>query len=364
MEDIEQTTATAEPTPVVEPQVQEAQQEEMPSEEKPRRSLRDSLEKAFKDADAAEAKARAVKEVSKPDAEPKKAEPKADDAAPARTPDGKFAKKDAEPATDKPADAPKAEKADNTKPNFDAAPARFSEKAKAAWNDAPEDVRAETLRAIRENEAGLQRYQEQMKPIQPFLQMANGDANAVANRMAGFLKLEQAIQQNPVNGLSALAQAMGFSREQVGKMLLNQDPGQPDPRDQQIAALSQQVSQMQQALTGVNQTMTEQRQQTVASQVQEFASKPEYSRFDELSDDIAFFLETGKAPDLISAYKLAERLNPAPQPEPEPAQPPAPPAQTRPARSLTGAPSTGSNPATKRTPSKTPLEALERAWRA
>lgn len=38
----------------------------------------------------------------------------------------------------------------------------------------------------------------------------------------------------------------------------------------------------------------------------------ENPRFEELSDDIAFFLKSGRTKDLAEAYRLAERLNPVP----------------------------------------------------
>jgi hypothetical protein len=46
--------------------------------------------------------------------------------------------------------------------------------------------------------------------------------------------------------------------------------------------------------------------------VAKFASDPANPRFEELSDDIAFFLKSGRTKDLAEAYQLAERLNPTP----------------------------------------------------
>jgi hypothetical protein len=47
-----------------------------------------------------------------------------------------------------------------------------------------------------------------------------------------------------------------------------------------------------------------------AEMVTKFAAA--HPRFEELSEDIAFFLDTGRANDVAEAYKLAERINPAP----------------------------------------------------
>ena len=67
---------------------------------------------------------------------------------------------------------------------------------------------------------------------------------------------------------------------------------------------------------GVVQTVTQQREQTTLIEVSKFAET--HPRFEELSDDIGFFMKSGRAKDLSEAYTLAERLNPAPvQEQPE-----------------------------------------------
>jgi hypothetical protein len=49
---------------------------------------------------------------------------------------------------------------------------------------------------------------------------------------------------------------------------------------------------------------------TTHESVTKFAA--EHPRFEELADDIAFFLTSGRTKDIAEAYTLAERLNPAP----------------------------------------------------
>jgi cytochrome c556 len=189
--------------------------------------------------------------------------------------------------------------------------------------------------------------------------MAQNDPQKLAGAMQRYVNTERLLQQNPAQGFAEIARNMGLSPQQVGKMLMGQDPGQADPRDRQIMQLHQQLQQLQQQTGKVTQTMQQQREQAVLSQVEQFAKAN--PRFDELSEEIANMLSTGYAKDLQDAYEKAERLNPAPAPVVQDV-PPAPPAQTRPARSLTGAPSHGSNPTTNRTPSKSPRDALKRAF--
>jgi hypothetical protein len=51
--------------------------------------------------------------------------------------------------------------------------------------------------------------------------------------------------------------------------------------------------------------------QSAAGATHESVAAAENPRFEELSEDIAFFLKT-RTKDLVEAYTLAERLNPAP----------------------------------------------------
>ena len=100
----------------------------------------------------------------------------------------------------------------------------------------------------------------------------------------------------------------------------------------------------------------ETRQTATAREVEAFAR--ENPRFDELSESIAKLLSTGMATTLPEAYGMAERLNPASQPAAStpPASPakPDPEAQTlKASKSVTGAPSSGSNPASRKPSSST-----------
>lgn len=363
--------AAAEPIVAPEPQeasqVEETQQQEAPKNEAEpsqpsKRSRREALEKAFGDVDKTADQDGPDADVKAPEkADAKPAGPKKDDAkapeaktdGPERGPDGKFVAKDAKDA-EKPATEAQPAK---TQGDLAQPPSRFSEDAKKAWAEAPESVRAETYRAIRETEQGIQKYQQAIEPIKPFLDMAKGDPRQLASAMGRYVNTENMLRTNPVQGFSEIARNMGLSPQQVGKMLMGEEPGQADPRDRQIMAMQQELQRISQQTGQVTQTMQEQREKAVLTQVEQFSQ--DNPRFDELSEEIANMLSTGYASDLQDAYDKADRLNPAPAPVVE-TPPPAPTAQTRPARSVTGAPTSGSNPATRQ-PSATRTEALQRA---
>lgn len=321
-----------------------------PNQPKPEEKATDAKSKRSKSPREALKKAFAADLTETPEAKPaEKAEAKTD---------GKDAvEKPAEPAQDaKPSE--KAPDKPEGKTGHSAAPARFSADAKAEWEKAPESIRAETHRAIREMENGLAKKDAELAPIEPFIKMAKEHGTTVDKAMGNYVNMEALLRNDPASGLRALAQNMGMTPPQMASLLMGQNPGQPDPRDQQIMQLRGEIQAIQQQFGDVAQSVQQQRENAVVQTIEQFASQN--PRFDDLAPEIVRLLETGFAEGLEDAYTKAERLNPAPPAPVDPAT--VPPVQTRQARSLTGAPSPGSDPATARTPSKSPHEALRRAF--
>jgi hypothetical protein len=288
----------------------------------------------------------------------------------------KFVAKEAtEQASNQPDKADSGQKADakpdepeKTATTFSEPPKRFSPDAKAEWAKAPEPVRAEITRAVSELEKGLSEYQQRWEPIKHFDEMARQHGTTIDKAMANYVGIEQKLAADPIAGLSQICDNMGFSLRDVAAHVLGQTPDQAaSATDAANRHLRQEIAQLKQELTGVSTTIKSHAEQATLKQIEAFsADKP---RFEELADDIAFFLQTGKAQDLQEAYSLAERLNPDPARskaineaidafEPEAAKP----AQPRKGNlSLSGAPSTGSNPATRKPPS-TARDALDNAF--
>ncbi|SLN74769.1 hypothetical protein ROJ8625_04098 [Roseivivax jejudonensis] len=352
------TPALAEQSPAPEA-VQEAPQQEAPQEadeqqepqEKPKRSRREALEKAFSDldeeAEGEKAKKPDVKKYeSKKEAEQKPAEAKTEQQ---RGPDGKFVAKD---------DKPEAKAEPKAADSFNEAPSRFSADAKAEWANAPQAIKAEAHRAVREMEQGIEQYRQRIEPLEPFYKMAEQQGVKLEDALGRYINLENMLSRDPVAGFSEIARNMGMSPQQIGQMLTGQQPGQSDPRDKEIQQLRQQVKELRQGFGGVQQTMQQQQEQAVHKQIEDFAAQN--PRFEELSGEIATMLSTGYAKDLQEAYEKAERMNP---PAPQPQAAPETPAQTREVKSVTGAPTAGSNPA-QRKPSANREEAIARAMRS
>lgn len=272
-----------------------------------------------------------------------------------RQPDGKFAPK----AGDVPPVALKEPvKATDASPLTEP-PSRFSPDAKAAWAQAPVPVQAEIKRAITELESGLKQKDEMLAPLKPYFDLASQHGVKIQDALGNYVRMEQMLAKDPRAGLTAIAQNFGWTLEQMIAFVSDGKPaaqGQPDQRDQTITILQRELAAIKGQVGTVTQTLEQQRVGEVMRQIESFASQ--HPRFAELENEILRLLQTGYAADLETAYQYAERLNPAPQTAASAAPGPAP--QTRPARSVTGAPNAGSTPGS-RPPSSNRREALANA---
>jgi hypothetical protein len=314
---------------------------------------------------------------------------------PARSDDGKFAGKDG-------AQQPKADEAPKTaaqaqpeaksgarpqsftdSPEEAKAPSRFHDGAKAEWNSTPQSVRSEVARMEREFTEGYRKYRESaeaFEPVRKFHDMARQGGTTLDAALTKYVNLENLLRADvdqgriPVRGLEEVCRNFGMSLRDVAAAVLGQSPDQvTSQQDATIRELRQQVQQLTEAVGGVTNTFQTQQKTATLSEIEAFAAQN--PRFEELSEDIAFFLESKRAKDLAEAYSLADRLNPAAEPansatgpsaarahEPSAARPKADVAQTdKGQKSITGAPSSGSDPATTKRPSSSIREALKRA---
>lgn len=336
----------------------------------PSKSNREALEKAFNEA-------KAKKDADKPVAAPKDPAPPKEPqkAENVRQPDGRFAPREGtQQAPEAQQQAPQAptQQPAQSSPHRDA-PSRFDDAAKTEWANAPESVKGAIHRTIRELEQGHQKYKadaEEFESVRQFAEMAKRGGGSLRTALETYAGLEHMIDQNPIGALEKIAQMKGFSLRQVAERVLGKEPDQEaGARDQEMIGLKQTIARLEQQVGGVAQTFQQQAQEKTLASVQEFASKK--PRFDELADDIGFFLTSGRATDLSEAYQLAERLNPAPSSSRPliPADIPAP-AQTRtesqpnPAgqKSISGSPSVGSDPTRAMPPSSNNREALRKAF--
>jgi hypothetical protein len=172
----------------------------------------------------------------------------------------------------------------NAKPGNTVAPppARFSPIAKAEWDTAPEALRAEVSRMESEFKAGFAKYKaaaERDASLSEFHEMAANSQKTLKDVVASYVSMENLLRSDMIKGLELICQNAGLSLKEVAAKVLGLtlELGGADPNHESVI---------------------------------EFAAMPEHSRFEELSDDIAFLLNSGRAKELTEAYNLAERLNP------------------------------------------------------
>jgi len=316
------------------PEISDEQIEQVPERNEPI-STRDALAKAFKDTEQS-----ATKETPETGKE--------------RNPDGTFKAKEVAVTPDATDQAKTEEKPTETS-KFADPPSRFSPDAKAAWATAPDPVKAEITRAVSELEGGIEQYKQAYEPFREFAENLKSNGQDFQNVIAHYTGIEQKLANDPIGGLDQICQNMGLTLRQVAEHVSGQTPDQhAGKQEATINELRNELATIKQELGGVSTTIKSQTEAQTLKEIETFAAdKP---RFDELSNDVAFFLSNGRAQDLQEAYNLAERLNPTPQVEtPAPvaqATQTTETAQTRKGKlSTTGAPSSGSNPANRKPPS-------------
>lgn len=313
---------------------------------------------------------------AQPRAEDGKFTAKATDATPASKADAQVAKVDASvekaAVTAKTADAVVKE-APKPSHTAEAPPARFSAAAKEKWAEAPDEVRAEVTRAVTELTKGFEKHRaaaERDGSLAEFHDMAGKSGKALKDVVANYVGMENLLRQDTIKGLELICQNAGLSLKDVAAKVLGQTPdAAASQQDATIRELRAELADLRKGLGSLHRERQAATTQTTTEAVTKFAA--ENPRFEELADDIAFFLKT-RTKDLAEAYKLAERLNPAPAPAPQAAAASSAPARTVPTlvspppastageKSIAGSPTAGSDPVTKQ-PSNSIKEAIRRA---
>ncbi|MBB4642365.1 hypothetical protein [Rhizorhapis suberifaciens] len=279
-----------------------------------------AVEEPKKDEGATEEKTdteAAKKPEVKPDEKPAdKDDPKARDET------GKFTPKQGEEAQKATADEAKpGEPVKHPEP-----PKNFLPDSKDVWRNVPRPVRRDIENMTREFEEKEQRYQvanQRYETIRDFDELAKSNGRELRESLMKVHEIETELQKNPIAGLNKILMEVGprkadgqpVSLFEVAQYIVQQGPqgyqqmvaqGQQQPQqpqtDPRVQQLEQQLAQMQ--------------EQQVAAQIIE-PFKVDHPRYDELQDDIAFFLQSGKISPSLSpldrleaAYDMAVRINP------------------------------------------------------
>lgn len=365
----------ATPTPVE----RSTPKEEPAPEAKPDKpDLDTALKRAFEKSQAEAARKAEPDPVKKPEAEAKPVEAPEAKAERERNPDGKFKAKDA-PEPSAPADKvegqdgePKprpSEGRDYSKP-----PAHFLPRAKEAWGSVNADVQGEVHRMVANYEKGIAEHKEgseNWSKLKDFDQQAKAMGTTIPDYIRNVRAIETLLQQNPVAGIERVLQQVGITPEQYARHILQQPQDQAQRQQPQTdPRVNEQLTQMQKIIQQQQEQFEAMRLEAVANKFIE-PFKAEHPRYDELEQDIAFFLNSGKIPTTLSererletAYDMAERINPAPTfvaREPGTQATPTRPLDPAGLKSVTGSPTPGLP--TKRAPSKEDAKDLDATLR-
>lgn len=216
-------------------------------------------------------------------------------------------------------------------------PKSFQPKTKEVWVNTPRDVKVEVQRLVTEHEQEITKHREateRYEGIRQYDEAARSNGRDLKDSLARVVEIENAIQANPIAGLNRILQEIGprkpdgqaFSLYEVAAHIVQAGP---DGYQRMVAQQQQPAQQQRQPdpeVLGLKQQLATMQQQMTAAQVIEpfRAANP---RYDELQDEIAFFLESGKVPASLSpserlaaAYDLAVRISPQAQRQPAPIQ--------------------------------------------
>ena len=255
-------------------------------------------------------------------------------------------------------------------------PPRFSEQAQADWHGAPESVRGAVHQMQREFAGAYQKYREAaqvIEPIRPFHEMAQQHGTTLEKALTNYVGMEQKLRSDLIGGLDVIVNNLGLkgqdgrpiTLQDVAHHVLSMTPEQRRMTSQgnQTQAIDMRMGQLHQTVESLAQTVSQMQYQNhfqhTRSAIDVFADS--HPRFDELSDLIKNELDHGYS--LEDAYQRATLLRPGTA---QAAQTRNTSAQTRPSKSISGAPDTGlSDRRSPKADGKHPTrqEALQRAYR-
>lgn len=236
------------------------------------------------------------------------------------------------------------------------APARFSSDAKAAWQGAPEAIKAETYRALRELEGGLSQYRQAFEPLKPYFALAHQHDTTVHEAMARYTALDSALlsedQQEKLFAIQAVLDHAGMTSADYVNLMLGKGQLQPDAH---LGELRREITRLKHQMGGVSTSLAQRQYNEIEHQVEAFAQDHPRLEDNNFAETVSRLLSTGMADGLAAAYDMAGRLNPAPTQRPLADQ-------TRKGQlSIAGAPASGSNPVNRKAPA-TARESLDRSF--
>lgn len=190
---------------------------------------------------------------------------------------------------------------------FAAAPASWSNGAKAKWNALDADLRAEIAKREADVHKGFTKMDEE-RAFAKDMQRVIAPYEAIIRSTGASVP---AVLQNVLNTVYVLrtadvqtkAQALRQVCEQYGvdPALLSQSP-QIDPA---LSATQQRLAQLEQQLQQQTQAQHEAVEQEIASAIQAFGQDPKHPHFNAVQVEMGALMQAGRAATLDEAYDMA-----------------------------------------------------------
>lgn len=261
----------------------------------------------------------------------------------ARGADGKFVAKEEESAQDasqepEPAEPPK----EAIRP-----PAGWTPQAKAKFAALDPDIQKEVLKRERDFATGLEERTARVKRYEPLetLIAPHRDKWAMAGMdevtaIGTLIGAHNVLETKPIDGIQHLMRAYNVSLAQLA--------GQPQ-QAQPVAQQPQQDNALLQRIAALESSIQAGQTATYQTQIEAFQADPKNLYFENVRDDMAALIQTGKAKDLPEAYEMACWMRPDIRPLLQIPQPAPDRARAEKARnagsSVTGSPTTAPVPA-------------------
>lgn len=202
------------------------------------------------------------------------------------------------------------------------------------WRSTPTDVKAAARMMETRYEEAARRadtLSADWEKIAPYAERAKASGTTIDVALKRFVEAEDMLRANPVAGFATLMRNMGIQPEQFARLVI-QDPqqfqsllqhGERQSGERAAQASQREIEELRRRLQETEASRESDR--VHAEVIAPFrAANP---RFDELQEDIAFFLKSDRIPSnlhpverLQMAYDLADRMNPAAPSIPDPAE--------------------------------------------
>lgn len=258
------------------------------------------------------------------DDEPDEIDKETPEVTPDETPEVEEETPEVDTETPPEVEAPEPEpEAETIEPRLNLAPTTWTAEAKANYKDLPAWAKKEVHKREEDVLKGISNLKEQsrfgeqmqraVEPYRAMLNQLNVPAESAVQGMLNTLyTLETAAPQKKAQLFKDLAQRYQVD---LGQVVAPTDPDQAK-FSQFVAPLTQQITQLQQTIQRQQSSTQEQQLREAQSAIESFASsvdengQPKYPYFENVSELMTSFLQTGRATTLEEAYETAVWADP------------------------------------------------------